>query len=420
MTYLPLDVVDSLMDVVAEEDDPNLSTMKACSLVCFDFHSLCRKRIFARIVLNDTYNIIRRPKHGWRQNMTTSKLYQLLSVSPEIGNLIRDLYYYITDEDEMESAHVLETFNYITRLDTFAIETKHQGTGSVIWTYTSLRPALLHLLHLPTLVNFNMRSICEFAFKDLANSHIKNFSFSSTITISPFPDDVPDSSIKLRRLIINYTPNPGVISNICNKICVDQLSIIDFGSLEELSMYLMGSDSIYDALHLVSRCEQLVALRLFDRDLWSPNYMSFYGFSKCLHPLLMRKLKHLEIHIRYGDDNTEDRLHCLPEELEKMANETRNPIEQLTIEFFVEIISGNITEKWDRFDRAFGTGWPNLRRFTLVMSLSKESTQRESRAEEVLLSVQETQFPRLSSRKSMVFDFLVQKESDSSYDWHWP
>ena len=78
----PLEIEEAILSFLAEDDHwhwQRSSAMKACSLVCQRFLSICRKYIFGWIVLLKTKDI-----HGFER---------LLRETPEIADYIRKLNY---------------------------------------------------------------------------------------------------------------------------------------------------------------------------------------------------------------------------------------------------------------------------------------------------------------------------------------
>ena len=118
----PLEIEEKILDLLAEDDDGH-SALKTCSLVCQAFLPLCRKHIFRSIALVSSHN---------------THLFERL---------------------------LRETLKRISRLESL---TFHQSKlPKVDWSDNPIRPALLHLLHLPTLTHFTMTNINNFLVSDL-------------------------------------------------------------------------------------------------------------------------------------------------------------------------------------------------------------------------------------------------------------
>ncbi|KAF9479549.1 hypothetical protein BDN70DRAFT_684630 [Pholiota conissans] len=147
---VPLEILAQIIDTVAEED-PQFVAIKTCSLVCFEFVHLCRKHIFASIFL-----------------CNAPQLQRLLSTTPEIANHIRSLEYCILVED-LANASLFETFTKITRLKSLTLEFNYTDENHhfLPWNDNPLRPAILHLMHLPTLNHLKLENINSFLLSDL-------------------------------------------------------------------------------------------------------------------------------------------------------------------------------------------------------------------------------------------------------------
>ena len=52
-SIFPLEIEETVLNLLADEDDQGHSALKTCSLVCQAFLPICRKHIFGSIVLND-------------------------------------------------------------------------------------------------------------------------------------------------------------------------------------------------------------------------------------------------------------------------------------------------------------------------------------------------------------------------------
>ena len=94
----PLEIEETILDLLADEDDKGHSTLKTCSLVCQAFLPICRKHIFGSIALN--------PGHhpGNMITLTTDAFERLLRETPEIADYIRKLYFFIKIADLASSS----------------------------------------------------------------------------------------------------------------------------------------------------------------------------------------------------------------------------------------------------------------------------------------------------------------------------
>ncbi|KAF9473138.1 hypothetical protein BDN70DRAFT_966574 [Pholiota conissans] len=164
MTVLPLDVIWKLIGFLAA-DDPKHSSTKACSLVCRDFHAICKKRIFAVIVLapsiDEAYLV---PTSSDFECGNTSALQALLSRTPDIGECIQDLHYTLASND-LKCPDIISTFKKITNLRRLMIAFPIDLPA--LWNNNPLRPAFIYHLHLPTLQSFAGFNLNAFVVADL-------------------------------------------------------------------------------------------------------------------------------------------------------------------------------------------------------------------------------------------------------------
>ena len=120
--------------------------------------------------------------------------------------------------------------------------------------------------------------------------------------------------------------------------------------------------------------------------------------------LSMQTLKHIVVEFNHGDDV--DPLFGIPSELEEMR--TKNVIETVTIKIMVETVANcRRGDDWGRLDQVLTSpGWFSLERVSLAIEISRFLTI-DNELEMALRIMAETQFPRLSSSNSILFDFDV-------------
>ena len=114
---LPLELVGRIIDNVAEYDNNhinNFSSIKSFALVCHCFLPLCRKYIFASVILN-----MRRPS----PNATSDDLNHLLSNSPHLAVYIRKLDYNVDEREFVAErfAWLLPMFKKLVKLQKLSI-----------------------------------------------------------------------------------------------------------------------------------------------------------------------------------------------------------------------------------------------------------------------------------------------------------
>ncbi|KAF8202446.1 hypothetical protein BJ912DRAFT_944855 [Pholiota molesta] len=302
MSTLPLEITEKIISTLAD-DDPRLVSTKACALVCHEFNRLCRKHIFASIYLNDK--------------------------QPQIGGYIRNLTYAI-HPDDVNDVSLVQTFKKITRLKFLCI--RLSPGFNLSWINNPLRPALLHLLHLPTLLHFRLYQVNDFLVSDLAPCiNLEHFEFSN-ITVFEANDisvsNPPDSSIRLRQISARIE---GPVQ------CADGTPFLDFNSLASLSVNVLTSPDVEASRTLFSQCKNLT-----DADICAEEWINWtqMGLFNMLRPS-MHTLKNLRVDMTYGI-GTGDPLGGFPVELEAMQN--HNVIETVAIQVYIEV---DIASHWD-------------------------------------------------------------------------
>jgi hypothetical protein len=122
----------------------------------------------------------------------------------------------------------------------------------------------------------------------------------------------------------------------------------------------------------------------------------------------MQTLKHIVVNI-YDVDVNDDPLFGIPSEFKDMR--TENIIETVTIwvRMDAKCRRGDV---WGRLDEVLtAPGWFSLKRVSLTIEISTYLQwgmgDNHSELEVAWRKLPETQFPRLSSSKSVSFDFLV-------------
>ena len=152
-SILPLEIEEMILDLLSEDDEV-YSASKTCSLVCKAFLHICRKHIFRSIVLNKV------------NGRKTRSFEQLLRETPEIADYIRKLDYIIRIKD-LTSPTIRESFKRISRLEFLTVNAPSSSGPRHYWSNSPIRPALLHLLHLPTLTHFKVINMNDFVVSDL-------------------------------------------------------------------------------------------------------------------------------------------------------------------------------------------------------------------------------------------------------------
>ena len=222
---LPLEIEETILDLLAEDDKCH-SALKTCSLVCKTFLPICRKHIFERISLNNV-----------KLSPTTLAFHRLLCGTPEIADYIRVLRYDIQYED-LTIPSIQKSLKQISRLESLWISNNSSLTPRLDWSNNPIRPALLHLLHLPTLTHLTMSIIDDFVISDLiACVNLKYLQIAHHMSVAAkntFPVALPKNSIQLEEFDAGIRSNT-VIMELFTARRPDGQPVINFGSVSKIT-----------------------------------------------------------------------------------------------------------------------------------------------------------------------------------------
>jgi hypothetical protein len=249
----PLELEEIIINLLAEDDDAH-SALKVCSLVCRAFLPICRKHIFASIVLNDPYSPPPYP--------TTHALERLLSDRPEIANYIRKLDYNIRVAD-FTSTSIQDSLKRIFRLESLMVW--HHSMRKLDWSNNPIRPTLLHLLHLPTLTHFKLSGFKNFVVSDLIPcinlKHLDIGRYTYVATEPTFPATAPKHPIRPNE----FTAGIGTamtIMKLCTARCLDGQSLVDLRSLSKITVLVENPYDSEAVQELFRRCETLIDVNI--------------------------------------------------------------------------------------------------------------------------------------------------------------
>ena len=227
---LPLEVVNLIIDDLAKYNQ--LSSIKACALVCHSFLPLCRKHIFASVTLNARHS----------SSPTSDDLNYLLSNSPHLAVYILNLDYRLNKKEFVKKRFLwlLPMFKKLVKLRSLSIIYFLRSSRCKIfdWMSSSGRKVLLPLLHFPTLTSITLKTIGNFPLADLTGCvNLKKLEFES-LECSPngvgnFSVALPSTSVMLERLVINMG-SMKLVQKLCHSRRPDGKPIIDFSSLNEI------------------------------------------------------------------------------------------------------------------------------------------------------------------------------------------
>ena len=232
---LPLELVEQIIDDVADNDIDKFSTIKACALVCHCFLPLCRKYIFASVILYTRWV---------RRIPTSANLNHLLSNSPHLAVFIRKLDYRIDEREFVAErlAWLLPMFKKLVKLQKLNIcYSPSVFNWGLDWMSSSERKVLLPLLHLPTLTSISLSSIRNFPLADLASRvnlkklRIRSLECSTSNSVGKFLEALSPTPgpVMLERLTID-AGSVKAVQQLCLARRPDGKPIIDFSSLKKI------------------------------------------------------------------------------------------------------------------------------------------------------------------------------------------
>ena len=248
----PLEIEELILNLLAK-DDEGYSALKRCSRVCQAFLPICRKHIFGIIVIN-----------GY--NQAPIRAFEcLLHQTPKIADYIRKLEYTIRLED-LTSPSIQESLKRISKLEFFTVRQHVYSHSRFDWSSNPIRPALLHLLHLPTLTHFKMFRIINFIISDLIPCiNLKYLDIGDSMTVADentFPASFPEHSIQPNEFVAEFGSSTAIMK-LCTARRPDGQPIIDFGSLSKISVDIGQPNDGEASQELFRRCHILTYVNIY-------------------------------------------------------------------------------------------------------------------------------------------------------------
>jgi hypothetical protein len=251
-SIFPFEIEEIILNFLAEDDEHH-SALKTCSLVCQAFLHICRKHIFESIVLND---------YDSRYLSTTRLFIRLLRETPEIADYIRKLDYTIQVGVSILvgdlGVSIQDSLKRISRLEILKVQ--YHNWPNFNWSNHPIRPALLHLLHLPTLTHFQITRIDNFVISDLIPCvNLKYLDIGDFTTVgaeTTLHAALPEHSIQLKELLVGVRSSTAIMM-LCTARRPDGKPIIDFGSLSKVTVTFERPDDGEALEDLFRRCRVL-------------------------------------------------------------------------------------------------------------------------------------------------------------------
>ncbi|KAF9478244.1 hypothetical protein BDN70DRAFT_922036 [Pholiota conissans] len=402
MPTLPYELNETIIDILANSDDPKLSSTKACALVCHDFHHICRRHLFSSVALCHTGPS--EPPPGVTTKATVSKLVKLLRLSPDIGDYIRHLSYSASIKDST-NPELLRTFQKISRLEFLSISHGYYPT----WTWpgidSPLRPALLHLLQLPTLISLDVYRFTNFYLSDLVIcTNLERFYFKRLDIDDHAIENLPQRPSQLRKIAIGDGSTRGIMK-ICEARCADGAPFIDFNKITHLLAKTFYHD-IEAHRALFSRCRQLTSVSFSAVGFIRGPRTNFteFGFFEMVSPS-MQTLKSLSVQTDYDHDlGNIDPFNGLCLQLDKMRH--RNIIETISVQITTRT---RFHGTWAEFDAVLTqSGWPKLQCVSLTLMIHRAHRAEAEELKDEYENSLQVHFPKLSSGNNPIFKFTAQ------------
>ena len=271
-------------------DDIWFSAMKTCSLVCKAFLHICRKHIYRYLIVNNGRRDGNCPPHP-HLCVSSGDLENLLRETPEIADYIRGLTYDIPEED-LTNESIQESLKRISKLRDLHI---NYGCNSPLdlsldWSNNPLRPALLHLLHNPTLTHFGVNECKNFVVSDFipcTNLKSLDLQFESLVTVTTFPAAYPEHPAKLEVL---YTHEPNLVITLSQASRPDGQPIIDFSSLGHITVFMERDLDCVGSIELFKDLDVLTEVTLFRK-----SYLNLIINISNAAPILVSEVQAVEL-----------------------------------------------------------------------------------------------------------------------------
>jgi hypothetical protein len=241
LSILPLEIEELILDHLSKDH----SALKMCSLVCESFLPICRKHIFGSIVL-----IVNEEDHAFER---------LLRETPKIADYIRKFEYNVQIAD-YTSTSIQESLKRISRLESLTVRQRYSPGSRFDWSSNPIRPALLHLLHLPTLTHFTLTNIKNFIASDLIPCvNLKYLDIGGDTTVAAentFPATIPEHSIQPDEFVADFGTSVAIMK-LCAARRPDGQPIVDFGSVSKITVVIEKPDESEASQELFRRCHAL-------------------------------------------------------------------------------------------------------------------------------------------------------------------
>ena len=413
--FLPFDIIALIVDIVGENNDTNL--LQELALVSHSFHQICSGHLFATVRLHDanlTYHIAS-SKKGF---------VKLLRSRPDVAKHIRKLTYTIEydhvqspqfsphhlnfyNEDNLLSPILPNFLRTIYRLSSLKIHASQLDWNQL---NPSLKSALLHLMHLPTIDRIDLSFIHNFPLSSLVPSiNLLRLDISHVIDVERFgeegpPELVVQSEIMPKIREFRTLDSSVLTTKLLHAKMQDGRPAFNFTDLKRLRMPTWFEDK-QNIRYLLQNAKSLEKLHL------SIGHQGLVGLHDILS-LSSRTLKVLDLSVSFYPNR--DPI-ALWEELDAMAGLIM--LESLSFKFQV---NGNQTEDFvgsilrNMEEVLVKPGW-SLKQVSLKIEVIPTEDRDSAEFIEALQSLPDKCLSHFPKRESFTFNFSAYVPS--SYIW---
>ena len=142
------------------------------------------------------------------------------------------------------------------------LKVRHSNRQKLDWSRNPIRPALLHLLHLPTLTHLHLFALNNFVLSDLLPCiNLKKLEIEFLTAVdwvdNMFSATFRDHSVQLKHFSVGYQFSEAVIK-MCRAQRHDGRALLDFSFLTNISVPLDKTNDIEALQELFERCGHLI------------------------------------------------------------------------------------------------------------------------------------------------------------------
>lgn len=264
----PLDVIETIVDILATVDDQELSSIKACALSSRSFLYFCRKHIFASVALDLP------ARYSFPPSPTSSQFQKLLVIAPEIINYVRKLTFGVSDTESqgdpkavLDLSAMLKTFTQIQQL------TLHPQK-LIVWSDVAycLQGALFHIFDLPTINYLELLNLSYFPILELTRCiNLRAFYIESFL--NPILDNISPTLHPRSIVLDEYSMGFKSIEATKDMLALEWSNtqpVFDFGHLKKYSTSSYGMDDIELSRKILKETNQLATIDIACRLSFKP------------------------------------------------------------------------------------------------------------------------------------------------------